>query len=417
MFTRIEARHYKCLRRIDIKLNPFNILIGPNASGKSSLLDILGFLRDALNNDAEQAIRRRSNTLEELVWRHTNPKSTGFEFAIEANIPENIQLNGYRQVRYEVAIGLSDVGEIVVSNENLWLMSGKQAQPPMRQQSLFPIEMEDDTPIVHPRDKKTPPGYRVIVRKSSSGNDYYRSEITKWNIMYKLSPQRLALSGIPEDKDRFPIGLWFRSLLLDSVQILQLNSVLMRQPCPADAPRVFQTDGSNLPIMAIGLKEQHPKRFQWWIDHLKTILADLETIEVEERPADRSKYLVAQYKNGIKVPAWLLSDGTLRLFALTLIAHLPPKERIFLVEEPENGIHPRAIEGVFQSLSSVYDGQLFMATHSPLILALAKPEHLLIFAKLPSGATDVIRGTEHPALRKWQSDTSLDKLFAAGVLE
>ncbi len=416
MFTRFEARHYKCLKRIDVLLAPFNILIGPNASGKSTLLDILGFLRNALNDDVEQAVRRHGNTLEELAWRQKQLSSgdAGFEFAVEANIPKDIQLNGYRQVRYEASIGLSDVGEIVVQNENLWLMSRKRETPRSRQ---FPMLTDDVSSIVHPQHTKTPSGHRVVVRKYFPGSDYYKSEPTKWNIMYKLSPRRLALSGVPEDPERFPIALWFKSLLLNHIQILQLNSVLMRQPSPADAPRIFQADGSNLPVMVAELETKHNQRFQWWVGHLQTILPDLKTIEVAERPEDRSKYLVAVYNTALKVPAWLLSDGTLRLLALTLIAYLPPKDHIFLIEEPENGIHPRAVEGVFQALGSVYAGQIFMATHSPLILALAKPKHLLVFAKLPSGATDVIRGSEHPALREWQADVPLETLFAAGVLE
>lgn len=421
MFTQLEAHHYKCLRQTDITLSPFNILIGPNASGKSSLLDILGFLRDALKNDAEQAIRHRGNTLAELIWQqHGVPldsPDSGLEFAVEANVPKTIQLNGYQQVRYELAIGLGDTGEIVVQNENLWLISDKRENRHISQRSLFPMEMDDSNSIVHPRQKKTPVGYRVVVRKSFAGKDYFQSETTNWNIMYQLSPRRLALSGVPEDRERFPIALWFRSLLLDSIQILQLNSTLMRQPCPSDASRLFQADGSNLPIMVIELKEKHAQRFGWWLGHLQTILPDLQTIEIAERPEDRSKYLMVRYKNGFKVPSWLLSDGTLRLLALTLIAYLPPKERVFLVEEPENGIHPRAVEGVFQALSSVYEGQIFLATHSPLILALAQPKDLLIFAKLPSGATDVIRGIEHPALKNWQTNVPLDTLFAAGVLE
>ena len=84
-------------------------------------------------------------------------------------------------------------------------------------------------------------------------------------------------------------------------------------------------------------------------------------------------------------------SGQTRL-ALTPIAYLPPKDRVFLIEEPENGIHPRAIEAVFQVLSSVYEGQVFLATHSPWCMALAKPDDLLVFGKTGSGATGTVRG-------------------------
>jgi predicted ATPase len=161
---------------------------------------------------------------------------------------------------------------------------------------------------------------------------------------------------------------------------------------------------------------KHPQHFRWWIGHLQTILEDLEDVAVKERPEDRSRYLVLTYHNGLQIPAWMLSDGTLRLLALTLIAYVPHKDQVFLIEEPENGIHPKAIEAVFTALTSAYDAQVFLATHSPVFLALAQPEHLLVFATTPTGTTDIVRGQDYPALRDWRRETPIETLFAAGVL-
>lgn len=416
MFSRIEISRYKCLKRVDIPLTSFNILIGPNASGKSSLLDSLAFLRDAIETDVEKAVRKRAGSLQELVWKKENKQ--GFEIAVEALLPAHVRTNTYDKIRYEVGVGLDASGAITVSGETLWLVDSRNAKLPKSEPpSLFPVEPVERGEVVHRTRSKSPSGHRVVVRKvPESGNDYFRSEKTDWNIMLRFSPQRLALTGIPEDQDRFPAALWFKQALLHNLQILQLNSVLMRRTCPSDAPRTFQTDGSNLPVMVKEL-QANPQRFQWWVGHLQTILEDLVSVEVRERPEDRSYYLTITYQSGISVPAWLLSDGTLRLLALTLLAYLPNEGQVFIIEEPENGIHPRAIEAVFHSLHSVYDGQVFMATHSPLVLALAKPDDLLVFAKTGSGATAIVRGSDHPILREWQRETPLETLFAAGVLE
>ena len=116
------------------------------------------------------------------------------------------------------------------------------------------------------------------------------------------------------------------------------------------------------------------------------------------------------------VPSWLLSDGTLRLLALTLLAYLPHNQGVYLIEEVENGIHPHAIEAVFESLSSVYDGQVLLTTHSPLVVGLTKPEQVLCFAKHSSGATAIVRSSEHPQLEDWRGQVDLGTLYAAGVL-
>jgi predicted ATPase len=89
---------------------------------------------------------------------------------------------------------------------------------------------------------------------------------------------------------------------------------------------------------------------------------------------------------------------------------------IYLIEEPENGIHPRAVEVMFQSLSSVYGAQILCATHSPVVLSMAKPEQVLCFARDKTGATDIVRGTDHPRLKDWKGEVDLGTLFAGGVM-
>ena len=59
-----------------------------------------------------------------------------------------------------------------------------------------------------------------------------------------------------------------------------------------------------------------------------------------------------RYETGMDVPSWMASDGTMRLLALTLLAYLPDSREIYLLEEPENGVHPLALEAIRDSLSS-----------------------------------------------------------------
>jgi predicted ATP-dependent endonuclease of OLD family len=79
-------------------------------------------------------------------------------------------------------------------------------------------------------------------------------------------------------------------------------------------------------------------------------------------------------------------------------------------------IHPRAIETLYQSLSSVYNAQILLATHSPVILSMAEVEKVLCFAKTQEGATDIVLGNQHPNLKDWQGEINLGVLFASGVL-
>ena len=100
-------------------------------------------------------------------------------------------------------------------------------------------------------------------------------------------------------------------------------------------------------------------------------------VRVLIREQDRHAYLVLCDAEGAEVPCWMVSDGTLRLLALTLIAHLPGAGRTYLVEEPENGLSATAVKAAYRSISSIADAQVLVASHSPAFVGSAEPKQLL----------------------------------------
>ena len=99
-----------------------------------------------------------------------------------------------------------------------------------------------------------------------------------------------------------------------------------------------------------------------------------------------------------------------------LLAYLPDADEVYLLEEPENGVHPLALDAVYDSLASVHASQVLVATHSPAFVKLADPEEVLCFAKDADGATDIIRGDEHPHFCDWHGAVDMNLLFATGVI-
>jgi predicted ATPase len=95
------------------------------------------------------------------------------------------------------------------------------------------------------------------------------------------------------------------------------------------------------------------------------------------------------------------------MLAQTLIAYLPVKDKIYMIEELENGLHPQSLETVIQSLSSVYDNTVILASHSPVVLRLSEPRDILCFSKTNSGAIDIVRGDHHPKLKNWKREVDL----------
>jgi predicted ATPase len=417
MFTRIQTRHFRCLRAVDQALGRFRALVGPNASGKTTFLDVVGFLGDLMRNrgDVRETVSGRSTNFEKLVWMG---KGTTFQLAVEAEIPSEVRSamsddkRRFTRVRYEVEVGI-DVArnEIGLQHETLWL---KEPTPSRAVQREFFPEGREEAPDILSGPRT---GQRAAVTKKSGGNDNYYTEGQKsYMPSFKRGPGTSALANLPGDTRSYPVSTWFRDLLEKGVQTFVLNSQRMRQPSPPGLGRRFLPDGSNLPWVVADLR-QDAKRFSRWLNHVRTALEDIRDIDSLERPEDKHRYLVIEYSSGAKVPSWLASDGTLRLLALTIPAYLPDLQGAFLIEEPENGIHPRALETVLQSLTSIYDGQVLLATHSPVALNLLEPGEILCFAKDSTGATDIVSGDRHPALKEWRKgEPDLGVLFASGIL-
>jgi len=419
MIVRVEALNYHCLRHVRQSLDPFQVLIGPNASGKSTFLDVPAFLADLVRekDGLTAAVSDRAPDVRDLCWMR---RCESFELVVEAMIPDALRArkNGaHARVRYEVRVGTHQAtGELHLLAETLWLRPDPQpSQSPVPRQ--FPMLEAPPETIIPESGKHSPSGWRRVLNKvPQSGKDYFKSEVSGWNTLFRLGPRRSALANLPEDEEKFPVSVWFRRLLLEGTHRLALNSAAMRRPSPSGSPRRFLPDGSNLPWVVRDLEENSPQRLTEWVGHVSTAIPDLRAIRTVEREEDRHRYLVLDYDTGLQAPSWLVSDGTLRLLALTLLAYVASPWGIYLIEEPENGIHPRGVETVFQSLSSVYGAQVLLATHSPIILSLTSPDQVLCFGRTSEGTTDIVRGSEHPRLRDWQRETDLGTLFASGVL-
>jgi predicted ATPase len=427
MIQRIEALGFRSLRDVDVALGRFEILVGPNGSGKSSLLDAVAFLGDLLRAGPARAVRGdprlmiapRSPDPAQLNWMRRGER---FELAVEASIPaavrEKFRGEGYDACRYEVAVGAKSDGEVSLLAETLWLQSKPPAEPAAVQGGLFAEPGPPRASLLRPPGGKTPPGWRKVVNKVlESGNDYYFAETSGWNGLFRLGPGRSALGNLPEDESRFPAATWFKRLLMEGVQRIALRVDRLRRPSPPGLPAGLLPDGSNLPWIVAGLEKSHPECLGRWVAHLRSCLPELCAIQTVEREADRHRHLVLACRGGLEVPSWLVSDGTLRLLALTLPAFLPGLNGIHLIEEPENGIHPRAVETLFAALASVPAVQILCASHSPLIVGRADPAQVLCFTRSEASGTAVVRGSRHPRLNAWRGAVDLDAFSACGVLE
>lgn len=421
MLTRIEALNYGCLRHVEQDTGPFHVLVGPNASGKSTFLDVIALIRDILREDLEPAISDRAPNYTDLFWNHQGER---FEVAVEAAVPQEVRATEstrpVESCRYELAVGTDgESEELAILSETLWLRSG--ASDGRERTGLDTGSRRSPHTIL--TDPRKTEGTCVLSKLPDPDRaepgliDQFIPETFGEPLVLSLGPRRLALAGLQEDEERFPVATWFKRLMMSGVQRIALVGEVMRKPSPPNARRRFLADGSSFPwILKDFLKRQHDSGVKQWMEHVRIALPGLQGVESVSRPEDGYQYAALVYRDGLRVPSWLASHGTLRFLALTVLPYLPRTDGVYLIEEPENAIHPTAIELVFQSLSSIYDGQVLLATHSPAILGLAKPDEILCFTRSDEDGARIVPGNKHPRLKHWKGEVDLGVLFAGGVL-
>ena len=268
-------------------------------------------------------------------------------------------------------------------------------------------------------ERKSRPRPVRLLGKTTTGKDVYRREAGTYQDVFVFGADKLALSLTSPDETRYPTGNAVKSFLMEGLRYIQLNSPAMRDPAPATRPTELELDGTNLARvvgrLARSAAADDSEALERWTSHLRYALEDLESIGWAARQADNAEYVLLRYASGLECPSWLLSDGTLRMLALTLPAFLPPAPRVYMVEEPENGVHPKALEIVMGALAAIPNAQVFVATHSPLVVQEAGLEPLLCFTRDANGV-HIVRGAKHPAMKNWTGVPDLASIFASRVL-
>lgn len=416
MITRIQAFNYRCFERLDIKVNQYQVLAGANGTGKSTLLDIPLLLGEILSRGLAPAFLEspsiagspRAQSLQELVYYQ---KADYFGFAVEAGLPEEIIIkllqfqNSSRKhsktIRYEIRFQIFNNIELQVTDEFLYIIPQNLTEPETNR--AIGGKLPHDWVSVIQRDF----GEAVSIKLEDSSKD---------NIELNLEPQELALANVPRDTSKFPATIWFRDLLERRVMHYEPSWSMLRQASSPGQPKTIRSDAANLPWLVLSLQQEQPDLFDTWLEHIKMALPNVIKIEAVQREEDYHAYLKLTYRGNHVVTSSGLSYGTLHILALTILPYLPKAPSLIFLEEPENGIHPRAIEIVMQSLSSVYDSQVWVSTHSPIVLAHTDLKSVIVMRGSKENGAEAVAGNKHPRLKDWQGGIDLGSLFAAGVL-
>ncbi len=374
MLTQLYVKNYRSIEEITLNFAPLTILVGPNGVGKSNIIDVLCFVRDALRLGLENAILNRQGIDALRRWSPT-------EESCDIHIGLIFRISG-ELVRYNISLGSVGHGECVVKHEKC---SGTQ------QGKTFGYEIKNGHWI-----------QRLHYDEQPVGREFYHG-----------SPPEEA---IPPESQSFlfltqAVFAPFASIqrFIRNMGFYSIYPEHLREPQKHAPPYPLNERAQNLASVLKSMKQENPAIFTSLLETLSLAVEDITDITVTEVGG----YLVTYLYHGAKEPAFPLaqeSDGTLRLLGtLTALYQFPPRALLAL-EEPELTVHPGALSVLQDALLEVSERtQLLVTTHSPDLLYNLPVESLRVVEKIDNiTVVGEVAGEQQQAIAQ--------KLFSPGEL-
>lgn len=313
-FSRIHLENWRNFAKIEADLQHRVFLVGPNASGKSNLLDVFSFLRDVVSaGGLEEAVRKRG---------------------------------GISRLRCLAARNPSDVIIDVT-------LAGDETPPTWR----YELHLTQDKrlrPIIK-REWVERDGSRILFRPDD---------------LDKGDPERLTqtyLQQVNANREFRAVADFF-----STVRYLHIVPQLVREPDRSVGRHNDPFGGDFLEQVA----RTQERTQQAWLrriqDALRVAVPQLETLDLW-RDDRGTPHLRGKYEHWRPQGAWQtedqFSDGTLRLLGLLWV--MLESAGPLLLEEPELSLHPdvvRHIPQMFARMQRRSGRQVIVSTHSPDLL-------------------------------------------------
>lgn len=361
----LRVKNYRALRDVTLRnITPLSAFLGPNGSGKSTLFDVFAFLSECFTVGLRRAWDKRG--------RFKELRTRGCDGAIEFELQ-------YREkprtplITYRLAINENPKG-VHVETESLRWRRGSSGKPfrflDFRQGEGRVIAGEapdmKDTLIGEQLDDASMLAVSTLGQLARHPRvSALRRFITGWHLSY-LSAD--ATRGVPE---------------------------------AGPQERLSET-GDNLPNVIQYLKEQHPAQLERILSILAYRVPRLERVDAELMQDGRLLLQIKDAPFEQPILAKFASDGTLKMLSyLTLLHDAEPPELIG-IEEPENYLHPRLLEGLTDECREASaSSQLMITTHSPHFINGLRAEEVWVLYRDEQGFTNCKRTADMLGIKEF----------------
>ncbi|HEY2341375.1 MAG TPA: AAA family ATPase [Chthoniobacteraceae bacterium] len=376
----IKVRNYRCLRDLVVATGSINVLFGPNGVGKSTFLDALWFVRDCAIRGTDEAASTRHHGIG-VLWDGADPDDR-IEIALETGDAE-----------YSISFGFSS-GRIEP-------FVGERFRSKTRNLTLFE---------------------RAI---GSAEADFYHENLKQITRVKLPGPEKPAFSNYLLFTDPAPETSGFDEILhaIHLYASRSANFFQLRRLGSESTPHTFLYD--RWQNLWSALRNLHGRRAL--DERFETILGFMRKgfpgafrdLVFDQFGPDRVYASFVEENRRQPIAASGVSDGHLQLLGLltALFGMLPYRATATAIfDEPETSLHPHAISVFAEAVklaAEKWGRQIFIATHSPVLMSQFSIDDTIIFEHDPQRSTVSRRPADLLDLKDFLDHYSLGSLFMA----
>jgi predicted ATPase len=382
----MKVANFKALKDVDITLRERNVFIGPNKSGKSTILQVLNILTQLMNGGDASRVFGAELGFQQWLWKGLSKGDIDIQIW-GAALPLHDRNTEPRDFHYAISIGIDALRNVTVKRERLEVIDRAQRK------STVLIEAQLGTGVSRRMN-----GESLFENPGSPGKPFLSYEIPGWEA---------------NDLRRYIAGWHFYQLMPE------LPKVTAAQ---ASAQPFLDTAGAHLSAWLHTFQANFPEAFNRVVEVAKEAFPEVESLATPVSQAGTT--FLTSKERGLSTPITVfhLSDGELKFLQLLSIVFSPLPVNIVCIEEPENHLHPRLLELLIETADRVrienapHNAQVFVTTHSPFLVDKLDPEDVIVVEKV-DGATKCIRATAKADLKRMleEGELSFGRLWYSGA--
>lgn len=362
-------------------VQPFSVFAGANGCGKSNFFDALNFVSLFVRNGIHDALRKYGGYEHVHSQKRRKLKARCFDFEIDISIKDH-----ENNVRFKYVLTINGFDKEPSISENLYFNS---------ELSLRRVENK----------------YPAVLQNYKDGKvDFITVE---------------GAYGCLEAKN-FPVD--YSALLLFSetpivrflknVRLYRIDPIISKEPNSSDQdPSLLSSKGDNL-ASVLGRLERKERFRDIVLEWMETIVPGIEKINTERQKLEsKTAILFKELGTRRQFPANMVSDGTIYALCLLVAVLDSPEYGLTLIEEPERGLHPKAINELV-SLIREYSrpgSAIWLSTHSEAVVRGLKLQELWLVDKL-EGKTRMRNAVEQGLTDEDLAPLGLDKAWLSNLL-